>query len=81
MSLRPLCLHSVGEPVSLYPGGTIPKCVVQGDFEPVVTNEQEVARSFLQPVKVVLEGVIALEDFAKVSGGSVEMFNNASKPV
>ena len=53
----------------------------QGDFEPVVTNEQEVARSFLQPVKVVLEGVIALEDFAKVSGGSVERFNNASKPV
>ena len=38
---------------------------VQSDLEPVVANEQDVARSLLQPVKDVLEGDVPSEDIAK----------------
>ena len=41
---------------------------MQGDFAPVMANEQEVVRSFFQPVEVVLEGDVRLEDLAKRFG-------------
>ena len=41
---------------------------VQSDLEPVVANEPEVARSFLQLAEVVLEGDVPLENIAKYFG-------------
>jgi len=40
----------------------------QGNFEPVMANEQEVAQSFFQLAKVVLEGDVPLEDIAEYFG-------------
>ena len=40
----------------------------QGNLEPVMADEQEVARSFLQPVEVVPEGDITPEDIAQHFG-------------
>ena len=40
----------------------------RGDLKPVVTNEQEVVGSFLQPAKVTLGDDIPTENFAKDFG-------------
>ena len=40
----------------------------QGDLGPVVANEEEVVRFFLQPVKVTLEGDVPTEDTAEYFG-------------